>query len=49
MTILNKFLLIKSMAVKDVIFVPREKSKELILATFGKYFVSKKGEELVLD
>jgi hypothetical protein len=37
------------MAVKDVIFVPREKSKELILATFGKFFESKKGEELVLD
>ncbi len=34
---------------KDVIFIPKEKSKEFILATFGKFFESKPGEQLVLE
>ena len=37
------------MAVKEVIFVPKEKSKELILATFGKFFEPKKNQEIQLE
>jgi hypothetical protein len=37
------------MAVKEVIFVPKEKSKEMILATFGKFYEPKKDQEIHLE
>jgi hypothetical protein len=37
------------MMTKEIIYVPKEESKDLILATFGKFFEHKKDQQLTLE
>ena len=37
------------MVIKEIIFVPKEESKDLILATFGKFFENKRDQNLTLE